>query len=175
MTNTTEHEASLRYARAEVARHRENGDTRIADELEELVNTVYDYVNERGGWAAHLTGAGGAAGARGGRPPDEVRRDRPGRLAGRLNGTAVVLVGEQRELRWPDVGSPRLKHTCTSEALRDPAEQQVINAGERAGGEPQPEEMPSALLPGKVLERFAGVENLGVGDELDVPGLELHF
>ena len=61
MTNTTEHEASLRYARAEVARHRENGDTRIADELEELVNTVYDYVNERGGWAAHLTGAGGAA------------------------------------------------------------------------------------------------------------------
>ena len=61
MTNTSEHEASLRYARAEVARHRENGDAHIADELEELVNTVYEYVNERGGWSVHLAGAGGAA------------------------------------------------------------------------------------------------------------------
>lgn len=50
-TDTHEHEASLRYARAEVARHRENGDTRIADELEQLVNTVYDYVNQRGRWS----------------------------------------------------------------------------------------------------------------------------
>lgn len=58
-TRTSEHEASLRYARAEVARHRENGDTHIADELEELVNTVHDYVNDRGGWAAYLAGAGG--------------------------------------------------------------------------------------------------------------------
>ena len=60
-TDTSEHEASLRYARAEVARHRENGDTHIADELEELVNTVYDYVHDRGGWSAHLAGAGGTA------------------------------------------------------------------------------------------------------------------
>ena len=50
-TETHEHEASLRYARAEVARHRENGDTHIADELEQLVNTVYDYVNQRGRWS----------------------------------------------------------------------------------------------------------------------------
>ncbi len=50
-TDTDEHESSLRYARAEVARHRENGDTHIADELEQLVNTVYDYVNKRGRWS----------------------------------------------------------------------------------------------------------------------------
>lgn len=50
-TYTDEHEASLRYARAEVARHRENGDSHIADELEQLVNTVYDYVNQRGRWS----------------------------------------------------------------------------------------------------------------------------
>jgi hypothetical protein len=58
-TDIDEHEASLRYARAEVARHRENGDTHIADELEQLVNTVYDYVNERGRWPVATVDADG--------------------------------------------------------------------------------------------------------------------
>ena len=62
-----------------------------------------------------------------------------------------------------------------SPALRDAATQDVVNAGEGACGEPQPEQMPSPLWLGKVLERLAGVKDLGVRDQLDVAGLELHL
>src|ERR1039457_6089617 len=62
-----------------------------------------------------------------------------------------------------------------SGALRDSAAENLRNAGEVMGGQPQPQEMTAAIGIVVALVGLPGVQDFGIGDQLNVAGLEFHL